>query len=153
MERRDNEEHSKKSMRAEEITIFLYEERDRGMKMRWYAGRGRHFYRPMGHYHARLEDGTQIEVHPDTYDAQFNAYLEQKGIKRTTWFEIFQRAEREWEAYCRVMDAFAENLQQGQTFRGEGVFIERERSAVYTGAKQGEVGTFTSQSPVADHAE
>ncbi len=86
-------------------------------KMRWYAGCGQHFYSPMGRYHVRLEDGTQIEVHPATYQQQFEAYLERIGVQRTTWFEIMQKAEHEWKEYCRVMDAFAENNQQWLDYR------------------------------------
>jgi hypothetical protein len=101
-------------------------------KMRWYAGRGQHFYSPMGHHFARLEDGTQIEVHPTTYDEQFSAYLERIGVQRTSWYEILQRAENEWKEYCRIMDAFAEDLEQWQVYRGRGVFIEEPNSRELT---------------------
>lgn len=94
-------------------------------KMEWYAGGGKHFSSPMGHYAARLEDGTRIEVHADLYDAQWNAYLERLGAQRTSWFEIMHRAEQEWNAYCRLMDAFAENLEQWGEYHGAGVFIEQ----------------------------
>ncbi len=94
-------------------------------KMSWYAGNSTHFYSPMGHHYARLEDGTEIEVRPDVYDKQFNAYLEHIGVQRTTWSEIMHKAEYEWKEYCRVMDAFAENYQQWLDYRGRGVSVER----------------------------
>jgi len=94
-------------------------------KMRWYAGSGKHFYSPMGHYYARLEDGTEIEVHPKTYDEQFHAYLERIGVQRTSWYTIMQQAEKEWNEYCQVMDAFAEDLQQWLEYQARGVVVER----------------------------
>jgi hypothetical protein len=94
-------------------------------KMKWYAGRGGFSYSPNGHHVARLEDGTQIEVHSDTYDQQFNAYLERIGIARTSYSEIMQKAEQEWQEYCRVMDAFAEDIQQWLEYQGRGVYITR----------------------------
>ncbi len=94
-------------------------------KMRWYAGRGSYSFSPMGHHFVRLEDGTQIEVHPDTYEQQFHVYLERIGVKPTTWSEILHKAEHEWKEYCRVTDAFAENHQQWFDYRGFGVFIQR----------------------------
>lgn len=96
-------------------------------RMKWYAGRGGFSYSPNGHHCVRLEDGTQIEVHPDTYDQQFHAYLERIGVPPTTHYEIMQKAEEEWQAYCRVMDAFAENTQQWIEFQGRGVFVMRPR--------------------------
>jgi len=71
----------------------------------------------MGRYYVRLEDGTQIEVHPATYQQQFDVYLERIGVRRTTWSEIMQKAEHERKEYCRVMDAFAENNQQWLDYR------------------------------------
>jgi hypothetical protein len=95
------------------LLVTKKEKRETAMaKMRWYAGCGRHFYSPMGYHYVRLEDGTQIEVHPATYEQQFDAYLERIGVQRTTWSEIMHKAENEWKEYCRVMDAFAENTQQ-----------------------------------------
>ena len=94
-------------------------------KMRWYAGSGKHFYSPMGCYYTRLEDGTEIEVHPKTYDEQFRAYLERIGVQRTSWYTIMQQAEKEWNEYCQVMDAFAENNQQWLDYRTS----ERVRSS------------------------
>jgi glutamate racemase len=79
----------------------------------------------MGHYYVRLEDGTEITIHPDVYDQQFYAYLERIGIKRTSCDEIMRKAEEEWQAYCRVMDAFAENVEQWLDTQQCGVFIER----------------------------
>ncbi len=93
--------------------------------MRWYARRGSDCCCPKGHHFVRLEDGTQIEVHPDTYEKQFHAYLEQIGVKPTTWSEIMHQAEKEWKEYCRVRDAFAENCQQWLDYRGFGVRIQR----------------------------
>ncbi len=102
------------------------------VKMRWYAGRGSYCDSPKGHHFVRLEDGTQIEVHPDTYDTQFNAYLEQIGAQRTSWSEIMQKAENEWKEYCRVIDAFAENQQQWLDYRGFGVRIQRPHVLEHT---------------------
>jgi hypothetical protein len=117
--------------------------------MRWYAGRGRHFYDWYGRWWGRLEDGTEIEVRPSVYTAQFTAYLERIGrqrtswygimckadeewqkcccssTRRTTWSEIMRKANNEWEEYCRLMDEFAANHQQWLAYRGHGVFIER----------------------------
>ncbi len=101
-------------------------------KMRWYAGHGSYSYSPMGHHFVRLEDGTEIEVHPDTYEKHFNAYLEQIGVPRTTWSEIMHKAENEWKEYCRVMDAFAENNQQWLDYRGFGVLVERPKVLEHT---------------------
>jgi hypothetical protein len=94
-------------------------------KMRWYAGRGQHFYSPLGHHFARLEDGTGIEVRSDVYEKQFQAYLESPGVQHTSWYEIVKKAEEEWQAYCQVMDAFAENLEQWRAYQGYGVYIEQ----------------------------
>ncbi|TMD69814.1 MAG: hypothetical protein E6I97_20750 [Chloroflexi bacterium] len=94
-------------------------------KMRWYAGSGKHFYSPMGCYYTRLEDGTEIEVHPKTYDEQFHAYLERIGVQRTSWYTIMQQAEKEWNEYCQVMDDFAEDLQQWLEYQARGVVVER----------------------------
>jgi hypothetical protein len=119
-------------------------------KLRWYAGRGKFFYSPNGRYSLRLEDGTYIEIHPDTYDQRFNAFLSRLGVKRTSWSEIMQKAERgwqegskrtswsvamqraeqEWNAYCQIMEAFAENIQQWLDDPGNGVFIERPQEVI-----------------------
>ncbi len=96
-------------------------------KMRWYAGRGSDCCSSMGHHYVRLEDGTEIEVDSKTYEHQFHAYLEQIGVKPTTWSEIMHQAENEWKEYCRVMDAFAENQQQWLDYRGFGVCIQRPK--------------------------
>ncbi len=101
--------------------------------MRWYAGRGRHYDSPMGHHFIRLEDGTEIEVHPDTYEQQFHAYLERIGVQRTSWDAILHQAENEWKEYCRVRDAFAENYQQWLDYRGFGVRIQRPHVREQTG--------------------
>jgi hypothetical protein len=93
-------------------------------KMTWHAGHGKHIYSEKGHYSARLLDGTRIEVHPDMYHKAFNAHLILKGIRPTTWSEIMGKAEREWQAYCQFMDAFAENIQQWFTYHNPGVFID-----------------------------
>ncbi len=95
--------------------------------MKWYAGRGGFSYSPNGHHFVRVEDGTEIEVHPDTYDKQFHAYLECIGVQRTSDHEIMQKAEGEWQAYCRIMDAFAEDTQQWLDYQGRGVYITRPR--------------------------
>ena len=97
-------------------------------KMRWHAGRGQHFYHPMGYHSVYLEDGTRIEVHPKTYDEQFHAYLERIGVQRTTWSEIMQKAEKEWKEYCRIMDAFAEDNQQWLDYHGFGVAVKRPKA-------------------------
>ncbi len=94
-------------------------------QMKWYAGRGGYSYSPNGHHFARLEDGTEIEVHPDTYDQQFAAYLERIGVTRTSHYEIMQKAEQEWQEYRRVMDTFAQDTQQWLTYQGRGVFVKR----------------------------
>lgn len=96
-------------------------------KMKWYAGRGKFCYSPMGHHFVRLEDGTEIDVHPDVYEARFRTYLERIGVRRTSWHEIAQQAEQEWQAYCLVMDAFAEDVEQWREYQGRGVVIERVR--------------------------
>jgi hypothetical protein len=96
-------------------------------KMKWYAGRSQHFYSPIGHHDARLEDGTEITVHPDIYDQQFYAYLERIGVKPTSWYEIMRKAEEEWQAYCRIMEAFAENVEQWLEYQGRGVVIEQPK--------------------------
>ncbi len=99
-------------------------------KMKWYAGRGGFGYSPNGHHFVRLEDGTEIEVHPDTYDQQFHAYLERIGVQRTSYHQIMQKAEAEWQAYCRVMDAFAEDIQQWIEYQGRGVFVTPPHASV-----------------------
>lgn len=104
-------------------------------KMRWYAGRGQHFDSPMGHHYARLEDGTEIEVRSDVYDKQFHTYLERIGVQHTSWYAIMQKAENEWKEYCRVMDTFAENVQQWQEYRGFGVSIEQSNEQELTSKK------------------
>lgn len=90
--------------------------------MKWYAGRGGFMYSPKGHHSVRL---TEIEVHPDTYEQQFHAYLERIGVARTSHSEIMQKAEQEWQAYCRVRDAFADDIQQWLEYQGRGVFVTR----------------------------
>lgn len=106
-------------------------------KMRWYAGRGKHYYSPMGHHFVRLEDGTEIDVHSDVYEAQFQAYLERIGIRRTSWYEIMERArqqaEQEWRAYCQIMDAFDEDVEQWRDYHGRGVVIEQANVPEPTG--------------------
>jgi hypothetical protein len=92
-------------------------------KMTWRAGRGRHCYSYGGYHLVYLEDGTRIEVQADTYDQRFNAYLNDLGIQRISWFGIMEKAEREWQAYCQLMDAFAEDIQQWLTSYDEGVFV------------------------------
>jgi hypothetical protein len=79
----------------------------------------------MGHYAARLEDGTRIEIRAETYQEQFHAYLERIGEPPKSWLSIMLRAEREWEQYCLVMDAFASNTQQWLDHQGREVFIDR----------------------------
>lgn len=95
--------------------------------MKWYARRSQHFYSLSGHHYAHLEDGTEITVHPDTYDQQFYAYLERIGVKPTSWYEIMRKAEAEWQVYCRIMEAFAENVEQWLEYQGRGVVIERPK--------------------------
>lgn len=109
----------------------------RQQKMRWHAGRGKFFSRPNGRHSVRLEDGTYIEVDPDVYDQHFNAYLEQIGVKRTSWSEIMQQAERQWQQYCRVMDTFAENYQQWLDYQGSGVFVEQPQREMIAEAESG----------------
>lgn len=92
-------------------------------KMAWHAGRGRHCYSYWGYHSVYLEDGTRIEVEANVYDQRFNAYLNNLGIRRTTWSEIMGKADAEWRAYCHLIDAFAEDIQQWFTFRGEGAFV------------------------------
>jgi hypothetical protein len=94
-------------------------------KMKWYAGRGGFGYSLNGHHCVRLEDGTEIEVHPDTYEQQFHDYLERIGVARTSYSQIMQKAEQEWQAYRQVVDAFAEDTQQWLEYQGRGVFITR----------------------------
>ena len=106
-------------------------------KMRWYAGCGRHFYSPMGHYYVCLEDRAQIEVHPAIYDKQFRSYLERIGVQHTTWSEIMRKAEDEWNAYCQVMNDFAEDVQQWQEYQGFGVFIKRPKVQAQKGSLAG----------------
>jgi hypothetical protein len=106
-------------------------------KMRWYAGCGQHFYSPLGHYYVRLEDGTQIEVHPATYDEQFRSYLERIGVQHITWSEIMRKAEDEWNAYCQVMDDFAEYVQKWHEYKGFGVYIERPKVQAQKGSLAG----------------
>ena len=92
-------------------------------KMKWYAGQCTFPYSPMGHHCVRLEDGTEIEVHPDTYEQQFHAYLERLGVARTSYSQIMQKAEQEWQAYRQVIDAFAEDTQQWLEYQGRGVYV------------------------------
>ena len=94
-------------------------------KMKWSAGRGGFGSSPMGHHFERLEDGSLIEVHPDRYEQQFEAYLERIGVARTSYSQIMQKAEQEWQAYRQVVDAFAEDTQQWLEYQGRGVFIKR----------------------------
>ena len=93
--------------------------------MKWYVGRGGFGYSPNGHHFVRLEDGTEIEVHPDIYDQQFQVYLERIGVARTSYHEIMQKAEQEWQVYRQVMDAFAKDIQQWLEYQGRGVYITR----------------------------
>jgi hypothetical protein len=85
----------------------------------------------------RLEDGTYIEVDPNVYNQRFNAYLAHIGVKRTSWSEIMQQAEKQWQDYCRVMDAFAENYQQWLDDQGSGVFVEQPRREPTAEAESG----------------
>ena len=107
-------------------------------KMRWYAGRGRFGYSPEGHWVGCMEDGTRIEVHPKLYDEQFDAYLERLGVKRTSWYEIMQKAEQEWQTHSKLMDEFAENLEQWLTLQHQGfsVIIERPRIPIQADEKR-----------------
>ncbi len=91
--------------------------------LKWYAGRGGFSSSPNGHHFVRVEDGTEIEVHPDTYEQHFHAYLERIGVQRTSYYEIMQKAEQEWQAYCRIMDAFAQDTQQWLDSQGRGVVV------------------------------
>ncbi len=93
-------------------------------KMQWRAGSGKFFYSLNGCYFVRLEDGTYIEVRPEVYNERFNEYLERLGVKRTSWYEIMQRAEQEWQDYCSLIDNFAANSQQWLDKQGYGVFVE-----------------------------
>jgi len=99
--------------------------------MKWYAGRGGLGYSPNGHHVARLEDGTQIEVHPDTYEQHFHAYLERIGVQRTSYYEILQKADQEWQAYARVRDAFAQDTQQWLDSQGRGVVVTRPHTQTF----------------------
>ena len=85
---------------------------------------------PAMNYLRPSEDGTEIEVHPDTYDQQFRAYLQRIGVEHTSYSQIMEKAEQEWQAYCRVMDAFAEDTQQWLKYQGRGVYITRPRNLV-----------------------
>lgn len=98
-------------------------ENTKSNKMTWRAGRGKHIFSNKGYYFARLPDGTHIEVHPDAYHQAFHAYLLLKWVRPTTWSEIMGKADAEWRAYCHLMNAFAEDIQQWLTFRGEGTFV------------------------------
>jgi hypothetical protein len=93
-------------------------------KMIWHAGRGRYGYSSWGYHSVSLEDGTRIEVSAETYDQRWKAYLNGLGMKPTTWSEMMGEAEREWQAYSQLMDAFAENIQQWLMFRSEDVFVK-----------------------------
>ena len=93
-------------------------------KMQWRAGSGKFIYSLNGHYFMRLENGTHIEVHPDVYDQRFNEYLERLGVKRTSRYEIMQRAEQEWQEYVCLMERFAENSQQWLDVQGSGISVE-----------------------------
>jgi hypothetical protein len=94
-------------------------------KMIWHAGRGRHCWSSWGYYSVSLEDGTRIEVISETYDQRFNGYLNDLGVKPTTWSQIMRKADAEWQRYCQVMDAFAENYQQWLDQKVSGVFVEQ----------------------------
>ncbi|HZU03810.1 MAG TPA: hypothetical protein VFA10_29365 [Ktedonobacteraceae bacterium] len=92
--------------------------------MTWRAGPGKYISSEQGHYFARLSDETYIEVHPDVYNQAFYAYVRLRGIRPTTWSQIMEKADAEWQAYSRLMDAFAEDTQQWFTYRDPGVFID-----------------------------
>ncbi len=82
------------------------------LKMVWYAGKGRYTFDDTGHYFTRLEDGTEIEVHPDVYQQRFQDYLLRICVRHTTFAEIMRKAEQEWKAFCAVRDTFDENIEQ-----------------------------------------
>ncbi len=102
---------------------------ERRPKVRWHHGSGRFFYSPQGCYTLSLENGTSVEIHPEVYRQRFNAYLEQLGVQPTSRYEIMQRAEREWQNYCRLIDSFAENTQQWVHDPEHGVFVEPARES------------------------
>ena len=111
-------------------------EMERHQGMRWHPGSGKFFYSVAGYYFVRFEDGTSIGVHPDVYSQRFQAYLEHRGAKRTTRYEIMQRAEQEWQDYCRLMEGFAENAQQWLKTPGSGIFVEPSKGEHISGEKE-----------------
>jgi hypothetical protein len=93
-------------------------------KMVFSTSNGKHVPSGDGHYFARGEQGQLIEVLPDVYQQQFEAYLSRLGVKPTTYHEIMKRAEQEWQAFAQLMDAFAEDVEQWQTYQEKGVYVE-----------------------------
>lgn len=114
--------------------LLLQKEREKlsvaRREMIWHAGRSRHSSSEGGYLSIYLEDGTRIEVSSETYAQRFNAYLNHLGVKPTTWSQIMGKAEAEWQAYCQLMDAFAENIQQWLDDSGNGIFVEQPQEAI-----------------------
>jgi hypothetical protein len=96
-------------------------------KMVFSASNGKHVPSGGGHYFARGEQGQLIEVLPEVYQQQFEAYLKRLGVKPTTYNEILNKAEQEWHAFAQLRDTFAEDLEQWQTYHGKGVYVEEKR--------------------------
>ncbi len=93
-------------------------------KMIFFATNGKHVPSGSGHYFARGKQGQRIEVLPDVYQQQFEAYLDRLGVKPTTYHEIMNKAEQEWQAFAQLMNAFAEDIEQWQNYHGKGVYVE-----------------------------
>src|SRR5450631_4335638 len=85
-------------------------------KMVFSASNGKHVPSGGGHYFTRGEQGQLIEVLPEIYKQQFEAYLSRLEVKPTTYHEIQNKAEQEWQAFAQLMDTFAEDLEQWQTY-------------------------------------
>lgn len=96
-------------------------------KMTWHSGGGQHCSGFWGYHSVCLENGTIIEVCAKTYDQYFNAYLNDLGVQRMSLFGIMKKADVEWQAYCQLMDAFADDIRQWLTFRDEGIFVTHPR--------------------------
>ena len=95
-------------------------------KMTWYAGSGKSWDNRGGHYFARLEDGTEVEVTGEVYQQKRKEYLLSKGAEYTSYSGIEAKAQQERNTLSQFLDAFDEDVEQWlEEPQREGVFIKR----------------------------
>ncbi len=93
--------------------------------MKWYAGRGASWINRGGHYFARLEDGTEVEVIGEIYQQKRKEYLLKMGAEYTSYSGIEAKAQQERNTLSQFLDAFDEDVEQWLEEQREGVSIKR----------------------------